>query len=181
MTLKQYKKVKIFIVIVLAMFFSQALYLKNYYIPIAVLVAASLLMMWLRRQVKEVVADERDYAVAGKAALLAIQIFGWCAAVMMFVFYGLRETNPAFEPIGMTLAYSTCILMLLYSLIFRYYEKIKLTDKKVIYLFVVLVTFFILFVVGARLFSGEDNWICVNGSWQKHGNPSFPAPVSECK
>lgn len=31
-----------------------------------------------------------------------------------------------------------------------------------------------------RLFSGEDNWICQNGQWVKHGNPSAPMPSSGC-
>ncbi|MFA5133741.1 MAG: hypothetical protein WC459_02985 [Patescibacteria group bacterium] len=31
-----------------------------------------------------------------------------------------------------------------------------------------------------RLFSGEDDWICKNGEWVKHGNPSAPAPDKYC-
>lgn len=31
-----------------------------------------------------------------------------------------------------------------------------------------------------RFFSGEDNWICENGKWIKHGNPSNPPPSKEC-
>jgi len=36
-------------------------------------------------------------------------------------------------------------------------------------------------LIGARLFSGEDNWICSNGQWIEHGHPSFPAPQEPCK
>lgn len=35
-------------------------------------------------------------------------------------------------------------------------------------------------VVGLRLLSGEDDWICVNGEWKKHGNPSAPKPETGC-
>lgn len=35
-------------------------------------------------------------------------------------------------------------------------------------------------VVG-RLASGEDNWICQNGQWVKHGNPAAPKPSTPCK
>jgi hypothetical protein len=31
-----------------------------------------------------------------------------------------------------------------------------------------------------RLASGEDNWICVNNQWIKHGNPSTSAPKTGC-
>jgi len=47
------------------------------------------------------------------------------------------------------------------------------------------VLFVILLLVGVflaiRLFSGEDNWICENGVWVKHGHPSGPVPTGTCK
>jgi hypothetical protein len=44
---------------------------------------------------------------------------------------------------------------------------------------VVLVLFVTLFAV--RFLSGsEDDWICVNGQWVKHGVPSAPRPTSGC-
>lgn len=33
---------------------------------------------------------------------------------------------------------------------------------------------------GIRLFSGEDNWICQNGIWIKHGKPSSSKPSTAC-
>ncbi len=181
MTLKQYQFAKLATVIVLAIAIGQAVTFRNYVIPIALMVAAALLLMFFRRRVSGVIADERDYATGGRAALLAIQIYAWIAAISMFLFYTFRDINPAYEPIGVTLAFSTCILMLLYGVIFRYYNKVKLTDKKLIYTVLVLVLFLFLAVLALRLFSGEDNWICQNGQWVKHGQPSFPAPSVECK
>lgn len=36
-------------------------------------------------------------------------------------------------------------------------------------------------VVGLRLFGGdEDTWLCRNGQWVKHGNPSAPMPTAPC-
>jgi uncharacterized membrane protein len=32
-----------------------------------------------------------------------------------------------------------------------------------------------------RLLSGEDDWLCQNGKWVKHGNPSQPRPLGRCK
>lgn len=31
-----------------------------------------------------------------------------------------------------------------------------------------------------RLFSKEDNWVCTNGSWVKHGSPMMARPSSSC-
>ena len=181
MTLKTYQRIKLIFVFVLAIIFSQAIAFKNYIIPIAVMIASSLVLMWLRRRVKGVIADERDYATGGKSALLAIQIYAWIASIAMFVLYALRDINPAYEPIAITLAFSTCILMLIYAFIFRYFNNFKFSNKKIIFLVLVSIFAIILAIGALRLFSGEDDWICEDGVWQKHGQPSFPAPEVECK
>ncbi|OGZ35899.1 MAG: hypothetical protein A2V60_01170 [Candidatus Portnoybacteria bacterium RIFCSPHIGHO2_01_FULL_39_19] len=51
-----------------------------------------------------------------------------------------------------------------------------------------IVTIFIVlsFIIGAWLFlrfvigGPEDNWICDNGQWIKHGNPRAPMPIEGC-
>ena len=181
MTLKTYQRIKLIFVFVLAVIFSQAIAFKNYVIPIVLIIASSLILMWLRRRVKGIIADERDYATGGKAALLAIQIYAWIASIAMLVLYALRDINPAYEPIAVTLAFSTCILMLVYAFIFRYFNNFKFSNKKTIFLVLVSIFVIILAIGTLRLFSGEDNWICKDGSWQKHGQPSFPAPNVQCK
>ncbi|MFH1822885.1 MAG: GerMN domain-containing protein [Patescibacteria group bacterium] len=35
-------------------------------------------------------------------------------------------------------------------------------------------------IIGLRLFTDEDTWLCDNGEWVKHGNPSAPMPESGC-
>ncbi|MDD3007155.1 MAG: DUF2178 domain-containing protein [Candidatus Pacebacteria bacterium] len=181
MTLKEYRKIRWVFVVTTAIIFSQTIYYKNYLFLIAVLLIASLIHLYLRRQVKEILADERDYAIGGKAALWAIQIYSWTAVIAMFMFYSFRDLNPAYEPIGLTLAFSTCILMLTYAVMFRYYNRVKFTDKKFVYSVLILVFFAGMFIFAARLFSGEDDWICQNGRWVEHGHPDFPAPEVECK
>lgn len=181
MTLQQYQKTKLAIVFLISFVFSQAIYFKNYLLPIALLVVSSLVLLYLRRTVREVIADERDYALGGKAALWAIQVYAWLSVVAMFVFYALRDLNPAYEPIGMTLAFSSCILMLTYAVIFRYLDRVSFTDRRFLYAAFVLALFLGLFVVGARLFSGEDSWTCQDGQWIEHGHPDFPAPAIKCK
>lgn len=180
MTLKTYQRIKLVAVVILAIFFSQAIYLKNFIIPIAVMVIASLILLFLRRRVGEIVADERDYATAGKAALLAMQIFSWTAAIGMFIFLGLKDRNPGYEPVAMTLAFSTCGLMLLYGVIFRYYNRFSLSENRRYYLAVAIVAMIFAAMFSVRILSGEDDWICHDGEWVKHGNPSFAAPSIQC-
>lgn len=35
-------------------------------------------------------------------------------------------------------------------------------------------------MLAARFLTGEDNWICQNGEWVKHGVPSAPKPTKPC-
>jgi uncharacterized membrane protein len=123
LTLKQYNAIRLIIIVLLAFLFSQALVFKNFFMPVILLVATSLLLIYLRKQVKEIIADERDYDLARKSAFLAMQVYSWIAVVIMFLFYALSETNSYYYPIAMTLAFSVCGLMLLQSFIFRFLSK----------------------------------------------------------
>lgn len=42
--------------------------------------------------------------------------------------------------------------------------------------FIILVFFFVRFVIGGS----EDNWLCVNNQWIKHGVPLAPMPIEPC-
>ncbi|MFA6306477.1 MAG: GerMN domain-containing protein [Patescibacteria group bacterium] len=54
--------------------------------------------------------------------------------------------------------------------------KIKLVWKIVIAVFLLAVV-----ILGVRLLSGdEDIWLCQNGGWVKHGNPSASEPATPC-
>lgn len=181
LSIKQYQLIRVIASFVLAFVASQAIIFQNYIIPIACMLVVSLILLFLRRRVQGIIADERDYATAGKSALLAIQIYSWIAAISMFILYAFRDLNPSYEPVAMTLAFSTCILMLFYSFIFRYHHKIKFSERKTIFFIALIIFFLVLAIGGVRLFSGEDDWICKNGTWVAHGRPSFPAPAIECK
>ena len=122
MTLKRYQKIKMLVVIILAIFFSQAIIFKTFLIPIGMFLVGVLALFYLRNRVTEVVADERDRAVAGKSALLAIQIFSWLGVIGMFGFNAFQDINPSYLAISRTLALTICILMLLYSFIFHFYK-----------------------------------------------------------
>jgi len=183
MTLKQYRWAKLAIVIVLAGAFGQSIIRENFFLPIALLAVGILIMFWSRQRLgkNEILADERDYQVGGKAALLTIQIYSWVAVISMFAFYSQKSVDPVFEAMGMVLAFSTTILLLLYALIFRYYHKFKFSDKGFIYTLAVIVLFIVLAVAGLRLFfSQEDTWICDDGQWVQHGHPYASMPESSC-
>lgn len=121
LTLKKYNAIRLILVILLAFMFSQAIIYKNFFLPVILLALSSLLLIYLRKQVKEVIADERDYEIARRAAFIAMQVYSWIAVVLMFLFYALPDTS--YQPIAMTLAISVCGLMLLQSFIFRFLNR----------------------------------------------------------
>jgi hypothetical protein len=52
--------------------------------------------------------------------------------------------------------------------------------KKILIGAVFIFAVILMAVFGLRFLSGEDNWICRNGEWVKHGNPSAPKPTESC-
>lgn len=178
LSIKNYNKIRIALVIIMSIIFSQSIIFENYIIPVFTMLVGSLALLFLRRNVTEIIADERDYEIWGKSALLAIQIFSLLAAVWMFILYAFRDYNPSFEPIAVTLAMSTCLLMLIYGFIFRFYNKVSNFDKKFILSWIIL---FLALIIAVRIFSGEDNWVCNNWDWVKHGNPQFSKPNISCE
>jgi uncharacterized membrane protein len=181
MTAKKYYFYRIIIVIILAIIFSESIIANNYILPIVSLIIAVCTIYMLKKNVKEVVEDERDYEIAGKAARFAMSIYVYVVLiVIVFLFLG-RTSNPFFENIISILAYSVCSLVIIYSFVFKYLQSdspFKKNKTLLTFIFIIIGTIVIIF--NLRLFSGEDDWICKNGQWIKHGNPSFPAPNLPC-
>lgn len=53
-----------------------------------------------------------------------------------------------------------------------------LSKMKYVFFSLALLTIIIIIV---RLISGEDDWICQDGRWIKHGKPNAPIPQKECQ
>ncbi|MEA3398377.1 MAG: GerMN domain-containing protein [Patescibacteria group bacterium] len=54
--------------------------------------------------------------------------------------------------------------------------------KRIILIFVSLIIFIAIIFGWRFLFGGsEDNWLCQDGEWIKHGSPSAPRPTSGCE
>lgn len=96
----------------------------NILLPIIVPAAGILLMVMLRRSVKEVIEDERNYRISEKASRKAIQIFGISAAVLSSIFITLgRKGSADISQAGFTLSYAVGFLLMLYLGFYTYYNK----------------------------------------------------------
>jgi uncharacterized membrane protein len=125
MTTKQYKICRLAIIVVLSMSVSISINLGNYYLPVVFMLSGVAGMYYCRKQLKTeiVMADERDYHVAGNAARYTIYIYGWVGAVGTFVFMAISEKEGIFYVLSQYLAFSVCFLLLLNAFLFRYLSK----------------------------------------------------------
>jgi glucan phosphoethanolaminetransferase (alkaline phosphatase superfamily) len=71
----------------------------------------------------------------------------------------------------------TFILPVAAGLLRKVKNSIMTKTKYQIILIAVLV---FLVLAAARLISPEDTWLCQNGQWVKHGNPSAQKPTTGC-
>ena len=95
----------------------------NWYLPMAFLITAWVLLFVLRGRVKEVIADERDHKLAGKASLYTMTAYNVIAVISGLILYVSQKDNIALFSIGNTLMYSALFLMSLYAILFKIYER----------------------------------------------------------
>jgi len=123
MTNKTFSIYKIVAVVIVAFVTSVSVRYGNWYLPVICIVAAWIFLHALRSRVKEVIADERDRKVAGKAAGLAIQVYTLLSVIAGIVLYIVGKEDAVLFTVGSVLLYSACFLMFLYTVLFKVYEK----------------------------------------------------------
>ncbi len=131
MSAKTYRLWYMVIVFALAAFFAWSIIAEMpLYVPIVGVVVALLLMNLLmnlyRRLTKEIMVDERLHKINEKASATSYRISSVLMAIIGITFIVMRNTLPSeYEIVGLTLAYSVCVIMLIH-LGFYYYYKSKL-------------------------------------------------------
>lgn len=159
-SLKTFNKIRLVFVFIIAFLISQSIILENYIFPIFIVIIWSLVLFFLRSKVSEIIADERDYLIAWKSAILSIQIFSWISVISMFLFYYFKWVNPVFEVIAQTLWYLVCVLMLLYSFIFSFLTRQWKFDRKLVFysFFIALLVWFFAFAFFSKVFMIQVPW-----------------------
>lgn len=123
MSKKTFSLIRIITVIMVAAVVSASINLGNWYWPLAAIAASWVLLWLLARRVKEVMADERDFMMAGKASLWAMRIYSVAAVAIGLVMYTIGRDNAMLFGTATVLLYSACFLMFLYSILFKIYDK----------------------------------------------------------
>ncbi len=103
--------------------------MENWVVPVIAVIGGILVMIMLRRRVKEVYADERTYTIAYKAARLTIAVTGIGMALAGAVLLAAsRGETSAMAQVGFALEYATCGLLIIYYIAYIYYNR-KLGGK----------------------------------------------------
>lgn len=112
---RQFRKYRIAITAVLAAIVGASILQGSLLLPAAAIITAAILMLILKRQVTDVLVDERIEKVAGIAAKKTLKIGAMTMAAISLVLIAYKDTLPEYAQAGYTLSYATCGLLLLYS------------------------------------------------------------------
>ena len=118
MDYKIFRVIKAIIAFAFAFLIAVSVVLNNVILALVAAVVLIAISFTLNHKVRGVLNDERGYANAGKAARLALSVFSLTGAIL-----GLALMFTHYETIGSVISYSVCALLLLYSMLFSYYEK----------------------------------------------------------
>jgi len=122
MSLKQYTILKLLVVIILAMTISISVFVENYIIPIVAIIISMAVMYYFKKRVKGVLADERDYKIAGKAAMWSLCLFSSASVIVGMLFLALSKSHPSLGEYAHFLFYVVCAVMLMNSFLFYYFR-----------------------------------------------------------
>jgi uncharacterized membrane protein len=130
MNLRTYRMWRLVFIAVVGIIAAVSVILGNLYFLIGAEVVGVVAIVLIRRRVKEIVHDERTYAVAYKAARLTFALAGLAMAITGGILVALHRhelsTTPAL--VGITLLYATCG-MLVINLASHYYYSWKLGGR----------------------------------------------------
>jgi len=111
------------IVMAVAALVAWAIYQGNAWIPLPVIIAGGAILWLTKRRERIEQVDERTYNIAYKASLFVFRVFTIAAAGIGVTMLALgRSDYPELEPAGMALAYSCCVLIILYYSAYIYYN-----------------------------------------------------------
>ena len=98
--------------------------IENAVVPIPAVIVGLVLLYLLRRQVREVVEDERNYKISEKASRFAIQVFALVAAISGVTLIAVSTNDSTLlREVGLTLAFCACGILILYLISYAYHSR----------------------------------------------------------
>ena len=112
------------IIVTMAALIGWSIAIGNAVVPIPAVLGGAVLLYLLRRQVSEVMEDERNYRLSEKASRFAIQVFALVTAISGITLTAVSTSDsPPFRQVGLTLAFCACGLLILYLISYAYHSR----------------------------------------------------------
>jgi len=112
---------------ILGVVIGESIKVGNAVIPVIAMIIAMIIIYTLKRNVDEVMEDERIYKIGEKASYLTFKIFLTMIAILGVFLVALSNSGMySFEKEGYTLLYSTGVLLILYLISYGYYSRGKI-------------------------------------------------------
>ena len=123
MNKKQFQVIQLLIVLFLAIIMAISIFKGISFLPPLAIVISAFLINFLYHRVDEVVADERDYKIAGKSARVTFTIVSLTLATLgaSFSAYGIKD--PYFYKLGYLLLHVVSFMLVTNILVFAVYQK----------------------------------------------------------
>jgi len=90
----------------------------NFVLPFVAVIGGILVLQLIKRRVEDVLEDERTYRISERASRRVLEIFGIGSALTGVTLIALDKH----QEVGYALAFSACILILLYMIFYAYYS-----------------------------------------------------------
>jgi len=123
MTKKQFKLYKLIIVVCLSIVMGIAVAKNISFIPPLAIIISALLIQVLYRRVNEVTVDERDYKIAGQAAIISLRITALGITALGGTLLAYSTSDPAYYRPGYLLLYIASFIMVVNVISYLYYQK----------------------------------------------------------
>jgi uncharacterized membrane protein len=125
MNIKTYRNWRVAITAIIAAVAAVSVATGIVYILISAVVIGMIVLLLLRRRMKEVIYDERTYSIAYKAARLTMSVVGIGMAVAGAILLVLNRDTLSSTPaqVGFALEYAVCALLIINTLAYTYYNR----------------------------------------------------------
>ena len=130
MSIRTYRLWMVVITIIVAALVGWSVTTGNVLIPIPTFLAGAIILYLFHRRVKAFTEDERARSIVNQASRRTVEIIVIFMAIAGATLIAMSQGgSPDLEPAGLTLAYSVCATLIIYNILYTYYNR-KYSGKK---------------------------------------------------
>ncbi|HII00083.1 TPA: DUF2178 domain-containing protein [Methanosarcinaceae archaeon] len=119
----RFKVISLLIVMGMSVVVSFAVSIGNPVLAIGVVFVGMAAMYLNKKRLEDVLEDERAWKVGQMASRATLHIVALGFALGGAVFIAMRTSYPEYSDLGFFLAYTSCGIMVLYTLFYMYYNR----------------------------------------------------------